>query len=69
MTPHYGPDADGVICAATLDDAAADPELTLDAARGLLRDAAAGIDALYAELVRMTQATGYVLELWKDDIP
>lgn len=34
---------DGVVCAATLDDAAADDALTLDTARELLRDAAQGL--------------------------
>ena len=44
MTDHAScPHADGVICAATLDDAAADPALTLEGAREMLRDAAAAI--------------------------
>ena len=38
--------------AATLDDAAADPALTLDVARELLRDAAAGIRSLAASAER-----------------
>lgn len=40
---------DGVVVAATLDDAAADPALTLETARGLLRDAANGIRTLASQ--------------------
>lgn len=42
---------DGVPVAVTMDDAAADPALTMESARALLRDAAAGIRKLY-ELAR-----------------
>lgn len=42
--------------AATLDDAAADPALTLDVARELLRDAAAGIRRLAASATPRTEA-------------
>lgn len=41
--------------AATLDDAAADPALTLDVARELLRDAAAGIRSLAASATSRTK--------------
>lgn len=41
--------------AATLDDAAADPALTLDVARELLRDAAAGIRSLAASATPRTE--------------
>lgn len=44
--------------AATLDDAAADPALTLDVARELLRDAAAGIRSLAASAERTEPAEG-----------
>jgi hypothetical protein len=42
------PACNGVVCASTLDDAAGDPVLTVETARSLLRDAAAGIRYLYA---------------------
>lgn len=42
------PKTDGIICAATLADAAADPALTLDIARELLREAAEAIRCLAA---------------------
>lgn len=44
--------------AATLDEAAADPALTLDVARELLRDAAAGIRSLAASAERTEPAEG-----------
>lgn len=54
MTDHlnhtYDPGTDGIICAATLADAAADTALTLDTARELLREAAEAISRACATL-------------------
>jgi hypothetical protein len=49
---------DGVVCSATLDDAADDAALTMGAARSLLRDAAEGIRTLHRRLEKSEACPG-----------